>query len=164
MDAKSPSIIFAVVKPEDQKSVAQAAIIWARAAAQRDHQPLPKDGAQALAGVQRRLALPSSRLVLATLADEPAGFTLCAPHDDYLEIYYVAVSPEFWGRGVARQMLDEVDRYALRAGFHHIRLWVIAENSRAMQVYLSCGYQQTGQELVDQSSGRVECLLEKTST
>src|SRR4051794_29943441 len=154
MSGNGQPIIFDEVNPDDLKSIDQAAVIWARAAAQRDHKPLPKDGTQSLAGVQRRLALAGSRLVLGSVAGERAGFTLCAPHDDSLEIYYVAVSPEFWGYGIARAMLADVDRYATNAGISDIQLWVIAENSRATGLYFSCGYQRTGQELTDPASGR----------
>ncbi|UTT40941.1 GNAT family N-acetyltransferase [Glutamicibacter mishrai] len=157
----TPSITFAEATPQDSKHVQSAAKIWAQAAAQRDHKPLPFDGSQALAGVERRWALPGARLVVASKDGVPAGFTLCSPQDGYLEIYYVAVAPDFWGQGVARELLAEVDHFAQKAGFHDLRLWAIADNSRAINLYRANGYRPTGEELTDEASGRVEILLSK---
>ncbi|HCJ53639.1 MAG TPA: hypothetical protein DHV61_03435 [Glutamicibacter sp.] len=139
-----------------------AARIWADAAAQRDHKPLPEDGSNALAGIHRRLALPEARLVVASKATVPAGFTISSPHDGYLEIYCVAVAPNFWGQGVARELLADVDRHAQNAGVQELRLWVIAENSRATDLYQANGYRDSGQELADETTGRIELLLSKT--
>jgi len=155
------SVTFAQVTQQDSKPVHGVAKIWALTVARRDHQPQPADGARALAGVQRRLALPDARLMVASKAGVLAGFTLCAPHDGYLEIYYVAVAPDFWGQGLARELLAEVDRYARKTGFQETRLWVIAENSRAIKLYQANGYRPTGEELIDEASGRVEVLLAK---
>ena len=155
------SLTFMEATRQDSQCIDHAARIWAQAAAQRDHKPTPTDGSQALAGVQRRLALPEARLVMASKDEVPAGFTIASPHDGYLEIYYVAVAPDFWGQGIARVLLSEVDRHAASAGHVELRLWVIADNSRAIELYLSCGYQHTGQELIDETSGRIEFLLRK---
>lgn len=156
------SLTFIGATRQDSQCIDHAARIWAQAAAQRDHRPMTADRNQALAGVQRRMALPEARLVMASKDGKPAGFTLCAPHDGYLEIYYVAVAPDFWGQGVARKLLDEVDRHAASAGHLELRLWVIADNSRAIEVYQANGYRHTGQELADETSGRMEFLLSKT--
>lgn len=155
------SVTFWPVAPQDSKLNQSAAKIWAQAAAHRDHKPTPADGRLALPGVQRRLALPGARLVIGFVSAEPAGFSLCAPHDDYLEIYYVAVAPDFWGCGIARELLTEVDRHASDAGYTDLRLWVIADNARAIDLYRACGYVDTGQEVVDDASDRIERLLHK---
>lgn len=100
--------------------------------------------------------------MVASKATVPAGFTISSPHDGYLEIYYVAVAPNFWGQGVARELLADVDRHAQNAGVQELRLWVIAENSRATDLYQANGYRDSGQELADETTGRIELLLSKT--
>ncbi|UYQ78674.1 GNAT family N-acetyltransferase [Glutamicibacter sp. JL.03c] len=157
----TPSITVAEAAPQDPQHVQNAAKIWAQAAAQRDHMPRPVDGSQALAGVERRLALPDARLVFASKDGVPAGFTLCSPHDGYLEIYYVAVAPDFWGQGVARELMAEVENFARAAGFREVRLWAITDNSRAIKLYQANGWRPTGEELTDAASGRTEILLAK---
>lgn len=154
-------ITFTAASSDNEHLAYQAALIWAQAAAKRDNKPIPLDGSQALSGVRRRTALPNSRLVIGTLSGEPAGFTLCSPHDGYLEIYYVAVAPDFWGQGVARELLAEADSYAQNSGVQDLRLWAIADNSRAINLYRANGYRPTGEELTDEASGRVEILLSK---
>jgi len=162
MCKNNASLTFTEATAQDTQYIDHAARIWAQAAAQRDHKPLPDDGSNALDGIHRRLTLPEARLVVASKAGVPAGFTISSPHDGYLEIYYVAIAPDFWGQGVARELLAEVDRHAQNAGFHELRLWVIADNSRAVNLYLSCGYRHAGQEMVDETSGQIERLLRRT--
>lgn len=156
------SIIFTQATQQDSQLIDDASKIWAQAAAQRDHKPLPKDGSGAIAGVERRLALPDARLTVASKGGVAAGFTLCSPHDGYLEIYYVAVAPDFWGQRIASELLTEMDFFAHKTGFQELRLWVISDNSRAINLYQANGFRHTGQEQADESSGRVEFLLSKT--
>ena len=62
---------------------------------------------------------------------------------------------------MARELLAEVDHFAQKAGFHDLRLWAIADNSRAIKLYQANGYRPTGEKLKDEASGRTEILLSK---
>lgn len=145
----------------NEQGIEQAALIWARAAAQRDGKPLPDHGETARAGILRRMTLPGSRLVIASRDGKASGFTLAAMPGSVLEIFYLAIAPDCWGQGIASRLLREVEDYARSAGVSAIELWVIADNDRAMGLYRSCGYRWTEEQEIDQSSGRVEYLLRK---
>ena len=58
----------------------------------------------------------------------------------------LAVSSRFRSQGIGSQLLTEVEAYAMREGFSHVRLEVINDNSRARTLYESKGYVATKTE------------------
>ncbi|MEU5697096.1 GNAT family N-acetyltransferase [Actinosynnema sp. NPDC020468] len=136
--------------------VLAAATIWARATACRDGDPEPAPGEAAVPGLLKRLDVVGARLVLARVDGRPVGFTLVAPRADALEVWYVGVDPDAWGGGVARRLLRTAEDHARETGHEELRLWVIADNARAIRVYESAGWVGTDEVAHNPRSGRLE--------
>lgn len=134
----------------------EAARIWALAKARRDQGSEPDSVEKTLPGIQRRLGLAGSGLILAARGDSFAGFTLFAPRTESLEIFYLAVAPDSWGSGVAEALLAGVENHARGISRTTVDLWVISDNERAISLYKRAGFSDTGQLQHDDSSGRTE--------
>jgi ribosomal protein S18 acetylase RimI-like enzyme len=55
-----------------------------------------------------------------------------------------AVLPEYRGQGYGRQMLAHTIQEILKRGRHNIWLEVVTDNKRALSLYQSCGFKETG--------------------
>lgn len=141
-------------------AVLEAALIWARATAVRDRRPEPATGADKVPGIQRRLRLAESTLLLARRNGRGVGFALFAPREESLEIFYVAVDPDSWGSSVASALLIGAENHARSIGRSIVELWVINDNERALGVYARSGFVDAGQ-LKRDSTGQVERRLVK---
>ena len=119
-----------------------AAAIWAQATARRDGTE-PRDAAQTLPGVRRRLELDGAALLVARADGEPVGFAIVAPRTSSLEVFYLAVAPRAWGGGIGGVLLAAVDEQARALGHASLELWVIADNDRALAVYQRAGWTVT---------------------
>lgn len=137
-------------------AVGNAALIWARATALRDRRPEPSTGEEKMPGIQRRLGVAGAKLLLARRDDAYVGFALFAPHEENLEIFYLAVDPDSWGNGVANALLIGAEEHARAIGRAVLELWVINDNDRALGVYARSGFVDTEQLHYDESSGRLE--------
>lgn len=136
--------------------VTEAAAIWARAKARRDQDPEPAAPEEALPGVRRRLGIEGATLLLARRDGQPVGFTLFAPRPRTLEVFYLAVDPGAWGRGVGSRLLASVEDHARALGRGTLELWVIHDNDRAIAVYERSGWTGTPEVQRDPTSGRLE--------
>ena len=136
--------------------VRASAAIWARAKARRDQDPDPATVEDTIPGIRRRLGLEGARLLLARQGSHPVGFTLFAPRARTLEVFYVAVDPDAWGRGVASRLLLTAEGHARRLGRETLELWVIDDNARAIGVYERAGWVGTDEVQRDPTSGRLE--------
>ncbi|WP_165788172.1 GNAT family N-acetyltransferase [Arthrobacter glacialis] len=145
----------------EPNAVSEAALIWARATALRDQRTEPPTGEEKMPGIQRRLNLEGSKLLLASRDDTCVGFTLFAPREESLEIFYLAVAPDSWGSGVASTLLVGAEDYARSIGRATLELWVINDNERALSVYARSGFVGTEQVKRDESSGQIERRLLK---
>jgi GNAT superfamily N-acetyltransferase len=132
--------VVQVACAEAPHGAVHAATIWARARARRDQAPQPRGVEETLPGIQRRLNLEGAKLLLAWQNNRPVGFTLFAPRSRTLEIFYLAVEPDTWGTGVAKQLLLNVEQHARQMGHETLELWVINDNERAICVYESAGW------------------------
>lgn len=54
------------------------------------------------------------------------------------------VEPELWGKGVARDLLRATVDLLRSRGFRKSRLWVTVDNTRAVPLYKSEGWRETG--------------------
>lgn len=66
------------------------------------------------------------------------------PTGEFGELVSMWVAPEWRGRGVARQLIEEVATWAVRLGFGELRLWVVEGNERAERAYARAGFARTG--------------------
>ncbi|NJC21917.1 GNAT superfamily N-acetyltransferase [Arthrobacter pigmenti] len=136
--------------------VAECAAIWARATARRDNESFPATVETALPGLQRRLAIDGSKLIVLRLRGMPTGFTLFAPREETLEVFYLAVDPEAWGSGLGTRLLSEAEHFARELNLTILELWVIDDNDRAIGVYEHAGWNRTDELQRDRTSGRWE--------
>jgi putative acetyltransferase len=88
----------------------------------------------------------SLTLVAITGLNAPAGFVLFDPSSGWLD--QLAVGPDGFGTGIARQLLDAAKR--LTRG--QLALDVNADNKRALAFYAREGFRQTG-EGINPNSG-----------
>ncbi|WP_374210099.1 GNAT family N-acetyltransferase [Pseudarthrobacter raffinosi] len=89
------------------------------------------------------------------IGDRAMAFSIVVPHVDVLEVLYLAVDPEAWGKGHARQLLDHLRHHSVEAQTP-MELWVIADNKRAISSYESAGWIPTSETKVRNSAGRLE--------
>lgn len=143
------------------EAIREAAAIWSEATALRDGTLTARKVEELIPGVRRRLSLDEAELLVARSSGHAAGFTLYAPHQDTLEIFYLAVRPDAWGRGVASQLLREVEKRAREMDRRILELWVIDDNARAIRVYEKNGFVRTDDTKYDSSSTRTERRLLK---
>ncbi|WP_181419710.1 GNAT family N-acetyltransferase [Arthrobacter psychrolactophilus] len=139
----------------------EAAQIWALAKARRDEDTAPASAEEVLPGVQRRLRVPGAELIVASQGGQAVGFTLFAPRAECLEIFYLAVAPDAWGRGVAAVLLASVEEFAHGISRPSVDLWVISDNDRAISVYQRTGFIDSGELHRDAASGRSERRMVK---
>jgi ribosomal protein S18 acetylase RimI-like enzyme len=132
-----------------------AAGIWARATALRDQLPVIPPLEDKLPGIESALALDGALLLMMRIGDRAMAFSVVLPHVDILEVLYLAVDPEAWGKGLACQLLDHLRRHSVKVRTP-MELWVIADNERAIASYESAGWIPTAEIKVRNSAGRPE--------
>jgi GNAT superfamily N-acetyltransferase len=154
----TPAAVVASATPTADEIV-DVAKIWAAATARRDALDVPEPWQHKLPGIRARLALPHATLFLAGDAGEPAGFALAASTGAEAELYYLAVAPGAWSRGVAAVLLGAVERWAVDLEVARLTLWVLEDNRRARSTYTRAGWIATDELQVVGSSGRLERRL-----
>ncbi|WP_338021320.1 GNAT family N-acetyltransferase [Arsenicicoccus bolidensis] len=140
----------------DDAGVLAAARIWSQAVARRDDLTTTRPLDEVAVGIRRRLALPGAVLLLAEADGVAAGFALVAPRGDALELFYLAVDPGAWGRGIAPALLGAVDEHGRTGRWTRLELLVIDANDRAKRAYERAGWRPTDETVLDDDSGRIE--------
>jgi ribosomal protein S18 acetylase RimI-like enzyme len=79
-------------------------------------------------------------------SDELVGTVRVERSDDAADIYGFAVSPQFQGHGIGRQVLSGLSRDLVAEGLTRVGLEVSCTNDSALGLYLSCGFDVTGTE------------------
>lgn len=64
--------------------------------------------------------------------------------DNNLYVHRLATSPEFWGKGYARTMMEFAEEFARKKNFHSIRLDTFSKNARNQKFYGARGYTKLG--------------------
>ncbi|MDT8999647.1 ribosomal protein S18-alanine N-acetyltransferase [Paucibacter sp. APW11] len=75
---------------------------------------------------------------------ELLGYFLAMKGYEELHLLNITVAPAWQGRGLARQMLDELSRIALQLGCAQIWLEVRQSNARARELYRRYGFAEVG--------------------
>lgn len=132
-----------------------AAGIWARATALRDQLPVVPSLDDKLPGIESALARDGALLLMARIRNRAWAFSIVVPQLHALEVLYLAVDPEAWGKGFARRLLEHLREHSVKAG-SPMELWVIADNKRAITVYERAGWIPTSETKVRNSAGRAE--------
>lgn len=119
--------------PVDRETLETCADIWL-AASVAAHDFIDPDFWIANRDAMVEQYLPESELSLATRDGVVVGFA--AVRGDVLEALFVR--PDFWGRGVGRELLAEL--FATRP---RLRLSVYRKNARALSFYQKAGFIET---------------------
>jgi putative acetyltransferase len=90
------------------------------------------------------LADPAVSVLVAELDARPVG--LAGFRDDWLDGLYVA--PDFWARGIGRELHDQVLDRLRRRGSPRCHLWVLEDNDRARRFYERRGWRENGETRV----------------
>ena len=140
---------------QGRTAVRDAAAMWARATARRDRLPVAPSLEDKLPGIESALAHDGAQLLIVRPDGKALGFALVAPREDVLEVLYLAVDPDAWGTGIARQLLTHLRHHSATVN-KPMELWVIADNTRAIAAYESAGWSPTSDLKVRNCAGRVE--------
>jgi GNAT superfamily N-acetyltransferase len=99
--------------------------------------------AEIAAGPPPELAGPDGVLLLARVDGEAAGIGGVRFLDsEAAEVKSMFVSPAFRGRGIARTLLNELERIAARRGCRRVRLDTSDYLSGAVALYRTAGYRE----------------------
>lgn len=91
--------------------------------------------------IAKCLPQPWRTFYLATLGEEPVGCLRLDDMEQEIGIYGFGVRPEYQGRGYGRQMLQDVIHIIRAASQKAIMLDVETDNTNAVGLYLSCGFE-----------------------
>jgi ribosomal protein S18 acetylase RimI-like enzyme len=119
---------------------------------------LPADYLQALSvearerywETQLRVLPAERRPWLAEAGQDVVGFVSIGPSRDdgaapsTAEIYALYVLPEWWARGVGRNLLLHGERDIIAHGYEEATLWVLTDNDRARAFYEAAGWHTDG--------------------
>lgn len=135
---------------------AEAAVIWAEATAARDGDSEAATLDEALPVIEKVTeGSPRSRLSVAITPDgQVTGFAAIEPDGPTAHVRYVGVSPRSWGGGVGRRLMTALPE--LVTGCTHGELEVYLDNTRAVALYESLGWQRHGEPQPHPRSGRLE--------
>lgn len=109
---------------------------------------------------QRMLASPRGACFIAFDGEIPCGLFLLGPSCDadfldHAEIVSFYTLEEYWGKGLAKEMMSAALEAVRRAGYRHVMLWVMQENQRARRFYEKSGFQAGGREKGSSFAGYV---------
>jgi ribosomal protein S18 acetylase RimI-like enzyme len=88
-------------------------------------------------------------VIVAEQAGEIIGFVSSGPADGPEgtgELYVINVSPDHWGTGAGRVLLEAAERELARLGYAEATLWVLPSNARARRFYENAGWTADGSE------------------
>lgn len=110
-----------------------------------------------------RLAVPGSYHAVAELDGEPVGMAggMSTEQDGIVELVSMWVAPSVRGRGVAGELIREVERWARDVPAKELRLAVAEGNGPAAGLYQRHGFQPTGEFQVMPDGVRLEHIMAK---
>lgn len=112
--------------------------------------------------IDAQLARPDDGALFLVAEDDGTGIigtVFANTRDDYFTgkraayVEVLAISAEAQGRGVARQLMDAVERWARERGFYRIELSVFANNRRARSFYQHLGFREEFVRCVRETGG-----------
>ena len=101
----------------------------------------PEDDRVSRANLRRQLASPSvTCLVSEGQSIEGAAVLLFRRGAETARLYSISVSPNAFGKGIGRALIDACKRIARERGCQRMRLEVRASNQRAISLYERSGF------------------------
>jgi ribosomal protein S18 acetylase RimI-like enzyme len=137
----------------DGSHIDGAAQVWAEATAARDGDPdvAPLEDSRPI--IARVLGRPGAVLAVALdEGDQVVAFAVAAPAlggaerpgASTAEVEYVGVSPQCWGAGLARSVMQLLCAELSADGFAEAQLFVYVSNRRATGLYEQLGWRPQG--------------------
>ncbi len=87
--------------------------------------------------------------LLAKNGDEIIAVATAFPTDNrrhsHVLDFAISVKKEYWGQGIASQMIDKLINLAKERGFYKIMLFVLVSNESAINLYLKKGFKIEGE-------------------
>jgi putative acetyltransferase len=94
-----------------------------------------------LAGLPGSYAPPRGRLLLALIDDQPAGCVALRPlRENVCEMKRLFVPPAFRGRGIGRQLAEQIIAEARQIGYAVMKLDTLPSLQTATDLYTSLGF------------------------
>ncbi|HEX3706938.1 MAG TPA: GNAT family N-acetyltransferase [Mycobacteriales bacterium] len=104
-------------------------------AAENDGRPIDHE-----ADIEQLIERDPDALLVADASGEIVG-TLIVGWDGWrFHLYRLAVHPDWRGRGVARAMVEEAERYCMRLGSHRVDAMVLEGNDLGTGFWQALGY------------------------
>lgn len=139
-----PRTVITPIRDADQREAAAA--IWAAARRAGGRTPAP--------GRRERVAeqlVSSDVALLATYGDKPAGMVVAEPYveDGAVDpacghISMVFVDPGYWGSGIGGALIRALQAPPAGQVWTRLSVWTRNDNKRALRLYDSCGFVDTG--------------------
>lgn len=95
--------------------------------------------------IRALIEMPGALAILASVADEPAGFALCCLVCDEGEVLALGVIPGRRRRGVGAALIAAITRHAAERGGLRLVLEVAVDNAAARALYAGAGFVAVGQ-------------------
>jgi ribosomal protein S18 acetylase RimI-like enzyme len=100
----------------------------------------PPSGAHRETAEKIRSEMRDARIVLAVLGDTIAGCVFYAPVNQHVDLFRLAVLPEYRQHGIGRSLIAYVEERALHMGFQRVQLGVRLQLPRNRALYERLGY------------------------
>jgi GNAT superfamily N-acetyltransferase len=137
------TVITAITEPAQ---VAAAVEVWAAAREAVGGRPTPARRARVEAKVR-----DSGLAMLATYGDKPAGMVVAEPYAEggvvdptCGHVAMVFVEPGYWGSGIGGALLRALQSPPDGTAWTRLSVWTRATNRRALRLYGSSGFVDTG--------------------
>lgn len=131
--------------------------IWASAQTARDLAPSPGRRERVSVRLHQAVGSPHHLALLARYGGRPAGMALAEPYADSPgtgHVSMVFVTPAYWGCRIGSTLLERLQDPG--AGWSALSLWTRTANTRALRLYRSAGFVDTGER---SSLGKGEEIL-----
>lgn len=139
-----PRTVITVITEPDQ--LAAAVDVWAAARAAGGRVPTPGRRARVEAKVR-----DGDVALLATYGERPAGMVVAEPYAEggvvdpaCGHVAMVFVEPGYWGSGIGGRLLRALQSPPAGTAWTRLSVWTRTTNRRALRLYDSCGFVDTG--------------------
>lgn len=137
------TVITAITEPDQ---LAAAVEVWAAARAAGGRTPTPGRRARVEAKVR-----DGAVALLATYGERPAGMVVAEPYAEggvvdpaCGHVAMVFVEPGYWGSGIGGRLLRALQSPPAGTAWTRLSVWTRTTNRRALRLYDSCGFVDTG--------------------
>ncbi len=104
-------------------------------------------------GFLKEVSLGEPLNLLAYHENKPAGLLTYGKSryieipDNSIELWRIYLMPEFWGKGLGKELLEYGIMEIRKQGYEQVILWVLEENKRAQVFYERNGFRRSGRTL-----------------